>query len=51
MKIMDIYHGMDHCPKGNDRHSTTWEILSQSEQNTWKSISWSLVEATVRWMN
>lgn len=51
MKIMNIYHAVDHCPKGNKRDSASWEILCQTEQNTWKSISWSLVEATFRWMN
>lgn len=31
---MEIYHTVDHCPKGNDRVSATWEILSWSEQGT-----------------
>ena len=36
MKSMDIYHAVDQYPKGNDRVSATWEILSQNEQGTWK---------------
>lgn len=33
MKIMNIYHSVDHCPKGNERDSASWEILCQAEQN------------------
>lgn len=51
VKIMDIYYAVYHCPKGNYSDSATWEILRQSEQNTWKSISWGLIEATARCMN